>query len=266
MFFTALLVFVVTAIIKATYGLLAVPLIDRPIFAGFLIGLILGDVTKGIIIGAQLELVFMGVVAIGGGDGGADYLGAAVIATAIGITQNLPVEVVLPVGITLGYAGYLFSPLRYFVGELFIPITDKHLKAGNLRKFDVIAIVGFFLAGAAQYLFVFVAVLFGGDVVTMIMEKTPVFVLEGITLSSGILPGIGLAMIISMLWSSKTAIYFFVGFFLVKYLGVDLVFLFVMALAIGLTELFLKMDLGGKASAAAAVAAPEQSEEEGFLS
>ncbi|MDY4611615.1 MAG: PTS sugar transporter subunit IIC [Sphaerochaetaceae bacterium] len=263
MFFTALLVFVATALIKATYGLLAVPLIDRPIFAGFLIGLLLGDVTKGILIGAQLELIFMGVVAIGGGDGGADYLGAAVIATAIGITQNLPVEAVLPVGITLGYAGYLFSPLRYLVGEFFIPITDKYLKAGELRKFDWTAIWGFILAGAAQYAFVFVAVLFGGDVVTMIMEKTPVFILEGITLSSGILPGIGLAMIISMLWSAKTAIYFFVGFFLVKYLGVDLVFLFVIALAIGLSELFLKLELGGKANA---VAAPVQNEEEAFLS
>ena len=264
MFFTALLVFVVTALIKATYGLLAVPLIDRPIFAGFLIGLLLGDVQKGIIIGAQLELVFMGVVVIGGGDGGADYLGAAVIATAIGITQNLPVEAVLPIGITLGYAGYLFSPLRYFVGELFIPITDKHLKAGNLRKFDATAIFGFILAGAAQYAFVFVAVLFGGEVMTMIMEKTPRFVLEGITLSSGILPGIGLAMIISMLWSNRTAIYFFVGFFIVKYLGVDLVFLFVMAVAIGLTELFLKLEIGGKK--AAAVEAAPVSEEEGFLS
>lgn len=41
-------------------------MISRPIFAGPLIGLILGDLQTGLIVGASVELMFMGVLPIGG--------------------------------------------------------------------------------------------------------------------------------------------------------------------------------------------------------
>ena len=37
----------------------------EPIVTGFLVGLILGDVTKGLIIGSQMQLMWMGATAIG---------------------------------------------------------------------------------------------------------------------------------------------------------------------------------------------------------
>ena len=38
---------------------------DRPLVTGLLVGLVLGDVKNGIIIGAQLELIWMGIAGIG---------------------------------------------------------------------------------------------------------------------------------------------------------------------------------------------------------
>ena len=37
----------------------------EPIVTGFLVGLILGDVTKGLMLGAQMQLMWMGATAIG---------------------------------------------------------------------------------------------------------------------------------------------------------------------------------------------------------
>ena len=37
---------------------------DRPLVTGLLVGLVLGDVKNGIIIGAQLELIWMGIAGI----------------------------------------------------------------------------------------------------------------------------------------------------------------------------------------------------------
>ena len=40
-------------------------LLNRPIIMGPLVGIVLGDFTQGIIIGASLELIFMGAVSVG---------------------------------------------------------------------------------------------------------------------------------------------------------------------------------------------------------
>ena len=42
------------------------PLIERPICCGALVGLVLGDLRAGVMIGASLELVFLGTITIGG--------------------------------------------------------------------------------------------------------------------------------------------------------------------------------------------------------
>lgn len=42
------------------------PMTTRPLIVGTAIGIVLGDVATGVTVGASLELVFMGVMAIGG--------------------------------------------------------------------------------------------------------------------------------------------------------------------------------------------------------
>ena len=42
------------------------PMVERPLIVGTAIGIVLGDVKTGVEVGASLELVFMGVMAIGG--------------------------------------------------------------------------------------------------------------------------------------------------------------------------------------------------------
>lgn len=55
----------VAALITENYGY-GYWMISRPIFAGPLIGLIMGDLPTGLIVGASVELMFMGVLPIGG--------------------------------------------------------------------------------------------------------------------------------------------------------------------------------------------------------
>lgn len=50
--------------------LIGFTMLNRPIVIGPLVGLFLGDVKTGVMIGASLEAVFMGVVNIGGASAG----------------------------------------------------------------------------------------------------------------------------------------------------------------------------------------------------
>ena len=60
-FFVALAVFVGVA----GHELLGMAMLSRPIVVAPLAGLLLGDVQTGLIVGASLESIFMGVVNIG---------------------------------------------------------------------------------------------------------------------------------------------------------------------------------------------------------
>jgi len=65
---------------------------DRPLVTGLLVGLVLGDVKNGIIIGAQLELIWMGIAGIGASTP-PDVVTGGILGTAFAILSNSGVEV-----------------------------------------------------------------------------------------------------------------------------------------------------------------------------
>ena len=64
---------------------------DRPIFTGLLVGWALGDVKQGLLIGASLELVYMGTLTIGGAFPPDIYTGG-ILGTAFAITTGAGIE------------------------------------------------------------------------------------------------------------------------------------------------------------------------------
>ena len=81
---SAILVAVIMFLVKTADHTLGQPLIERPLICGALVGLVLGDLQQGIIIGATLELIFLGTITIGGSVP-ADLAVGSVLATAFTI-------------------------------------------------------------------------------------------------------------------------------------------------------------------------------------
>ena len=69
----------------------------------------------------------------------------------------------------------------------------------------------------------FFAVLFGSDAVQRILEMIPDVIMNGLTVAGNMLPAVGMAMLLQMLWNNKIAIYFLLGFILVAYLDLPLI-------------------------------------------
>ena len=59
---SAIFVAVIMFLVKTADHTLGQPLIERPLICGALVGLVLGDLQEGIIIGATLELIFLGTI------------------------------------------------------------------------------------------------------------------------------------------------------------------------------------------------------------
>ena len=258
MLLTALLVFLVAMCLKTSNYFFPNMQFDRPIIVGFVIGLVLGDVKTGILIGAQLELVFLGVMAIGSSQA-ADPLTATAIAVSFSILNGLSVSAAVALGVALGYVALAFWAAEPAVAELFNPLIDRYIKRDEFNKYRIAIWVGGTVSIMITPLVVFLAVSFGGDLVNGLMNAMPAYILAGINAAGAMLPAVGLAMMLQLLWNWKAAIYFILGFMLIAYLKVDTVFLLVIATFIALVGYFGSADNKGGSQPA------KLSEEEEFL-
>ena len=73
---------------------------DRPLVTGLFVGIVLGDVTQGIIIGAQLELIWMGIAGIGAATP-PDVVTGGILGTAFAIISGSGVEVALALAVPI---------------------------------------------------------------------------------------------------------------------------------------------------------------------
>ena len=64
MFFEVLMIFII-AVIANAQDFTGTSFIGRPLVTSMLVGLVMGDLTNALIIGASLELIFMGLMGIG---------------------------------------------------------------------------------------------------------------------------------------------------------------------------------------------------------
>ena len=99
-FFVALAVFVGVA----GHELFGMAMLSRPIVVAPLAGLLLGDVQTGLIVGASLESIFMGVVNIGISSTAEPAL-AAGLATAFAINLGGNVGTIIPIVFPLAVLG-----------------------------------------------------------------------------------------------------------------------------------------------------------------
>ena len=239
-------------------------MLDRPIFLGPLVGLILGNFELGCIIGAQLELIFMGVVFVGSATS-ADPGASAAIAVSFAILNNLSVNEAIAVATPIGYLCALAIAMEPAIGEIFTPMIDKFLMKDDYRGWTIGSHCLSFIELSIGAVFVFLAVLFGGDLVSAIMGSLPEFVLTGVNAAGAMLPVVGLAVLTSQLWDKKTALYFLFGFFLMKYLNLDILFLAIIAVFIALRDVFSYFDQRKLAAEASVLTETPETEEEDFF-
>ena len=136
MILQAFLVFIVVLLCKSSQYVLPNVMAERPIFVGFLTGLILGDVTTGILIGAQLELVMLGVVFVGNATSAEPTTGAG-IAVSFAILYKLSIDEAVALGITLSYVCLVFQAVEPAIAEFYVSITDKFLKQDKQKSFEI---------------------------------------------------------------------------------------------------------------------------------
>ena len=193
-----------------------------PVFAGFISGLIMGDMATGLAIGASLQLMVLGVGTFGGASR-IDATSGAVLATAFSVSQGIDPElavatIAVPVAALLVYTDILgrFST-TYFA----------HRVDAAVEKFDYVAIERNYLLGAIPWalsraLPVFLALAFGGEFVDAMVSAIQEYqwIANGLTLAARMLPGLGFAILLHYLPLKRNLHYLAFGFALTAMLTV----------------------------------------------
>lgn len=252
--------------------LIGFTMLNRPIVIGPLVGLFLGDLHTGVIVGASLEAVFMGVVNIGGASAAEPGIATAV-GTAFAIMLGKGPEVALTLALPIGILGLQIKTVLYiFIVGMFAKTFDR-LAAEGKEKQIVLLHYGLWAVNWVLYSIVaFLGILFGSDAVSALLDVIPDVVMNGLTVCGGLLPAVGMAMLMKMLWDKKICIFYFLGFVLAAYLDLPLIALAVLgviiAVSVGMNDYRMNQIASVRAAAAPAKAVDtfelDEEEEEFF--
>ncbi|HEM4052258.1 PTS mannose/fructose/sorbose/N-acetylgalactosamine transporter subunit IIC [Streptococcus suis] len=193
-----------------------------PVFAGFISGLIMGDMATGLAIGASLQLMVLGVGTFGGASR-IDATSGAVLATAFSVSQGIDPElavstIAVPVAALLVYTD---------IAGRFSTTFFAHRVDAAIERFDYAGIERNYLLGAIPWalsraLPVFLALAFGGGFVEAMVNAIEQYkwIAAGLTLAARMLPGLGFAILLHYLPLKRNLHYLAIGFALTAMLTV----------------------------------------------
>lgn len=191
--------------------------LERPIVLGPVIGLLLGDFKTGLMVGANLELVFMGAQAIGGSVP-SNVAIAAAFGTAVAITGGTGIEGSMVVAIPVAVVASTFETFAKAFCAIFIHGADKYAEKGDGKGVAMMTHLGNLFHFAAYFVPTLIGLWLGVEVVTNLMESIPSNIMGGISAIGSLLPALGFGLLLNNLSTKEFMPYFFIGFALAAYI------------------------------------------------
>jgi PTS system mannose-specific IIC component len=165
--------------------------IYRPLAAGLIVGIILGEPAKGTLIGAL----------------------AGWVGTTFALAGNLSYGAALALAVPIGLLGTLIINARMTGDTAFVHLADRAAERGDIRA---VARCNWLWPQIYLFLITFVPVTagvwLGTEHVTDIINNFPVWLLSGLAIAGGILPAIGIAMNMRFIFHGTAIPYFFLGY------------------------------------------------------
>lgn len=228
--------FLLAVVMFVTFGgnwLIGQNMADRPIVVGALVGLVLGDLQTGVLMGAALEAVFMGAVNVGGATPLNPSFGT-VLGAGFAMLSGSGVEIAITLAIPLALLGGILETTMSVVLSFFAGRFDRLAMEGDDRGIVVMHYGLWFLRYIVFAVVVFIAVMSGVAPVRLFVENIPEVVMRGLATCGGLIPAVGFAMLLKMLWNNKLSIYYILGFVVVAYLKIPLIALAVIGTVIAI--------------------------------
>lgn len=208
-------------------------ILGRPLVAGFLIGLVFGDVQAGVLCGLAVQGVFIASMHTGGTSSSEiTYASYGGIGLALATTKDPAVAVTLAIFIGQTF-GLIFYNLRMAGFSYFNHKAEKAAANLDIKGLILNQIVYTqFITFLVRVIPIMLAIYFGKDLVESLLKSMPEVVTHIVSVLGGVLPALGIAMLMNILIKKKAElVFFFLGFVLIAFAKLNTVALVFIAAA-----------------------------------
>jgi Phosphotransferase system, mannose/fructose/N-acetylgalactosamine-specific component IIC len=193
----------------------------QPLITAFIFGIAFGDMHTAMILGSAIGMMYIGLIAPGS-ELPQDMGLAGSIGIPIAMQSGMDAQTAMVLAVPFGVLGVFINQLRRIINANSAHRADKFALTCNEKGIQHAALwyplaVNFVL----RFPPVFIAVYFGSTVVQSFIAMLPAWVLHGISVAGGVLPAMGLALIITLIGRPSVMPFFFMGFFLIEFSGLS---------------------------------------------
>lgn len=190
--------------------------LNTPVAAGLISGLIMGDMGTGLIIGASMQLMVLGVGTFGGASK-IDATTGTIIATAFSISVSgmSPQTAISSIAVPVATIMVQLDVLARFTNTYFAHRIDHNIDDQNYGAIERNFLLGAVPWSLSRAIPVFIALAFGRGLVQAIanaLNGDLMWLGNGLTLAGATLPAVGFAILLRYLPVKKHIAYLILGF------------------------------------------------------
>lgn len=186
-----------------------------------LAGLVIGDPLTGMQIGATCMLMSLGVAAIGGSSV-PDYIMAAIVGTVVTVTTGQDMSVGLAIGIAVGLLWVQIDVIVKTLNVFMAHKQQEYASRGEYGKMKAVTFMGPVMFCLGEMIPVLIVMLIGGDAVNAVLEAMPAWFTKGLSVAGGVLPVVGMAMLLNYMPVKQFFSFLVIGFVLSAYVGLGI--------------------------------------------
>lgn len=206
---------------------------NQPVMYGMITGLIMGDLQTGLVVGGTLQLMILGISTFGGASI-PDYTTGSIIGTVYAILAQedatFGISLAIPVGLLMVQLDILARYCNVFLAEK----LDKHIQNDDRRGIERTVISGMFTYGLSRAIPVFVMLFFGSEIINVILNVIPQWLTDGLKVAGGLLPAVGIAILLRYLPCKERFPFLLIGFALAAYFALPIFGISIFGLAAGI--------------------------------
>ena len=218
--------------------------LHQPIIVCTLIGLATGNLTEGLLLGGQLQLIALGWMNIGAAQA-PDAALAGVIAGILVLTKGASVSEGIAIAVPLAIAGQV---LTIFVRTMTVGLAhyaDAQEEKGSIRGVESANMMALGLQGLRVMIPAIATLALPASAVQGALAAIPDWITGGLAVGGGMIVAVGYAMVINMMATKTTWPFFFIGFALAAVTELNLVAMGIIGLALALIYIELSPQFNG---------------------
>lgn len=208
-------------------------MLRRPLLIAPVVGLIMGNLQAVLMIGATLEVMWMGVGNVGAYSA-PDMISGTCIGTALGIASG-GTEVAVALAVPTSILAQQLLVI-YKTGIVALnPIAEKAAESGDFSKIFRLNYIPMVIAFLIRAVPTFIAIYLGAGVIDTIVAALPANIMGGLKVAGSVIPSVGIGLLmLMMIKKAELWTFLIAGFALAVYLNLSVLPITLIALPIAL--------------------------------